>query len=138
MRQLVSSSVTTTSSTPTKSLYERLGGEAAIEAAVVDFYERVMSDPSLAPFFEHLDMDAQIKKQIAFMKMAFGGPNKYTGKDLRTAHAQLVASKGLTDSHFDAVAKHLGDTLTELGVDAATTSEVIGVVAGTRNDVLNR
>lgn len=138
MRQLVSSSVTTTSSTPTKSLFERLGGEAAIEAAVVDFYERVMSDPTLAPFFEHLDMDAQIKKQIAFMKMAFGGPNNYTGKDLRTAHASLVASKGLNDSHFDAVAKHLGETLTELGVDAATTSEVIGVVAGTRSDVLNR
>jgi len=130
--------VTTTSSTPTKSLFDRLGGEAAIEAAVVDFYERVMSDPTLAPFFEHLDMDAQIKKQIAFMKMAFGGPNSYTGKDLRTAHASLVASKGLNDSHFDAVAKHLGETLTELGVDAATTSEVIGVVAGTRSDVLNR
>ena len=137
MRPLVSSSVTTKTA-PTKSLFDRLGGEAAVEAAVVDFYERVMSDPSLSPFFEHLDMDAQIKKQIAFMKMAFGGPNQYTGKDLRTAHASLVASKGLTDSNFDAVAKQLGERLTELGVDDATTSEVISVVAGTRSDVLNR
>ena len=137
MRPLVSSSVTTKTA-PTKSLFDRLGGEAAVEAAVVDFYERVMSDPSLSPCFEHLDMDAQIKKQIAFMKMAFGGPNQYTGKDLRTAHASLVASKGLTDSHFDPAGTPLGETLTELGVDDATTSEVISVVAGTRSDVLNR
>lgn len=124
--------------TSAKSLFDRLGGEAAVEAAVVDFYERVMADPTLAPFFEHLEMDAQIKKQIAFMTMAFGGPNKYTGKDLRTAHAKLVASKGLNDGHFDSVASHLRDTLTELGIDDATTSEVIQVVAGTRGDVLNR
>lgn len=70
----------TTTTTTGKSLFERLGGEAAVEAAVVDFYERVMADPTLSPFFEHLDMDAQIKKQIAFMKMAFGGPNQYTAR----------------------------------------------------------
>ena len=118
-------------------LYERLGGEAAVEAAVVSFYEKIMADDSLAHFFSHLDMDAQIKKQIAFMTMAFGGPNRYSGKDLRTAHAKIVAG-GLHDKHFDAVAEHLRVTLDELGVDATTTSEVLGIVGGTRNDVLNR
>jgi hemoglobin len=120
---------------PAPSLFDRIGGEAAIEAAVVTFYEKVMADPSLAPFFEHLDMDAQIKKQIAFMTMAFGGPSQYTGRDLRTAHAKL---QGLADRHFDAVTLHLKDTLLELGVDDATTSEVLAVVDGTRTDVLNR
>jgi hemoglobin len=114
-----------------------LGGEAAVEAAVVTFYEKIMADPSLAPFFEHLDMDAQIKKQIAFMTMAFGGPNRYTGKDLRTAHARLPKGP-IMDAHFDAVAEHLRTTLGELGVDGATTSEVLGIVGGTRSDVLNR
>ena len=125
-----------TESAPT-SLFHRIGGEAAIEAAVVTFYEKIMMDPSLAPFFGHLDMGAQIKKQIAFMTMAFGGPSQYTGRDLRTAHAALV-QKGLGDAHFDAVAGHLRDTLTELGVDDATCAEVIAVVGGTRADVLNR
>lgn len=118
-------------------LLERLGGEAAIEAAVVDFYDRIMGDPSLAPFFTHLDMPAQIKKQIAFMTMAFGGPTEYTGRDLRTAHANLM-SRGLNDEHFDAVATHLDETLRGLGVDDATTSEVLAIVGGTRRDVLNR
>jgi hemoglobin len=118
-------------------LFERLGGEAAVEAAVVRFYEKVMEDPSLAPFFDKLDMDAQIKKQIAFMTMAFGGPNKYTARDLRTAHAPLVA-RGLGAAHFDAIATHLRETLGELGIDSGTVQEVLAVVDTTRGDVLNQ
>ena len=127
--------VQTESASP--SLFERLGGEAAIEAAVVGFYERVMSDPTLAPFFDGFDMGAQIKKQIAFMTMAFAGPNRYTGRDLRTAHAPLVA-RGLNDGHFDSVQVHLRTTLEELGVDPATVAEVAGIVETTRRDVLGK
>lgn len=118
-----------------RTLFEQLGGEAAIEAAVVTFYEKVMADPSLAPFFQHLDMNAQIRKQIAFMTMAFGGPSRYTGRDLRTAHARL---RGLGDTHFDAVGRHLKDTLQELGVSDSTIAAVLDVVEKTRKDVLNR
>jgi hemoglobin len=119
------------------SLYEKLGGEAAITAAVTDFYERVMADPTLSPFFEHIAMDAQIDKQIAFMTMAFGGPHEYEGRDLRSAHAGLVR-KGLADEHFDAVAHHLGATLDGLGVPSELRDEALGIVAGTRDDVLGR
>jgi hemoglobin len=119
------------------SLFDRLGGEAAIEAAVVGFYDRVMSDPTLAPFFDGLDMGAQIKKQIAFMTMAFAGPNKYSGRDLRTAHARLV-QRGLADSHFDSIQVHLRETLEELGVDPSTVGEVAGIVETTRRDVLGK
>lgn len=125
----------TESSAP--SLFDRIGGEAAIEAAVVGFYERVMADETLAPFFDGFDMNAQIKKQIAFMTMAFAGPNRYTGRDLRTAHAKLV-QRGLGDAHFDAIQLHLRDTLDELGVDAATIHEVAAIVERTRGDVLGR
>lgn len=119
-------------------LYERLGGEAAIEAAVVRFYDKIMADADLAHFFEHLDMDAQIAKQIAFMTMAFGGPNHYTGRDLRDAHMALVRHQGLADRHFDSVAQHLDATLRDLGVDAPAIGEVLTIVEGTRDDVLCR
>jgi hemoglobin len=118
-------------------LYERLGGEAAVEAAVVRFYDKIMADPSIAHYFADLDMSAQIDKQIAFMTMAFGGPTKYTGRDLRTAHAKLVA-RGLGDAHFDAVAGHLAETLDELGIAPDVKSEVLAIVGGARHDVLGR
>jgi hemoglobin len=122
---------------PTPTLFERLGGEAAIEAAVVGFYERVMADPTLAPFFDGFEMGAQIKKQIAFMTMAFAGPNRYSGRDLRTAHAKLV-ERGLDDSHFDSIQIHLRTTLEELGVDVPTVGEVARIVETTRRDVLGK
>lgn len=44
-------------------------------------------------------MAKQAAKQKAFLTMAFGGPNNYSGADMRNAHAHLVA-KGLNDSHL--------------------------------------
>jgi hemoglobin len=121
-----------------QSLYERIGGEAAIAAAVDLFYEKVLADAVTRPFFEGLDMPAQVKKQMAFMTVAFGGPNEYRGRDLRVAHARLVKEKGLSDVHFDAVAGHLKATLAELKVPAKLIDEAIGIVASTRDQVLGR
>ena len=121
----------------TASIYERIGGEAAITAAVGMFYERIMADASLNPFFADLDMDAQIDKQIAFMTMAFGGPHEYTGRDLRTAHARLI-KRGLDGGHFDAVAGHLQDTLEALSVPAPLVTEVMTLVGSTKQDVLDQ
>ena len=119
------------------SLYEKLGGAAAVEAAVDLFYKKVLADDRINGFFEGIDMDAQIAKQRAFLTMAFGGPHEYTGKDLRIGHAHLV-SQGLDDEHFDAVAEDLKITLEEMGVAADLIDEVMALVSTTRDDVLNR
>lgn len=120
-----------------QSLYEQLGGEAAVDAAVGIFYRKVLSDTSLSKFFEGVDMDKQMAKQKAFLTMAFGGPNEYTGKDLTSAHAELV-KKGLNDSHVDAVLGHLQKTLQELKVPGYLVVEVMKVAETTRNPVLGR
>ena len=119
------------------SLFERLGGEAAVEAAVDIFYRKVLSDSSIGHFFDTTDMDAQRAKQKAFLTMAFGGPKNYTGKELREAHAPLVEN-GLGDEHFDAVAGHLDATLRELGVADDLIGEVMAIAGSTRDDVLGR
>src|SRR5262245_47772725 len=116
------------------SLYERMGGEAAIMAAADRFYDKVLADERTRPFFEGLDMAAQTKKQVAFMAWAFGGPEQYKGRDLRTAHAPLV-KRGLADVHFDAIAAHLESTLRELGVADALVEEALAIVATTRDQV---
>ena len=119
-------------------LYERLGGENAIVAAVELFYEKVTADDELAPFFEGLSVEKLSVKMVRFITWAFGGPEEYKGKDLRTAHKGLVESKGLTDKHFDGVAIHLKNTLEELGIEESLINEVISLVAGTRAEVLNK
>ncbi len=119
-------------------LYDRIGGETAIMAAVDIFYAKVLGDELTRPFFANLEMPAQIRKQVAFMSHAFGGPDAYRGRDLRTAHADLVRSRGLSDVHFDAVVRHLDSTLRELGVGDELIAEVLTLVGGTRPEVLDR
>ncbi len=119
------------------SLYEQIGGDAAVNAAVDIFYRKVLKDNRINRFFTGVDMDRQAAKQKAFLTMAFGGPNNYSGMDMRRGHAHLV-SQGLNDSHFDAVVENLGATLKELGVADALIAQVAAVAETTRNDVLGK
>ncbi len=119
------------------SLYERLGGQAAVDAAVDKFYPKVLADDRINYFFDNTDMTKQSGKQKAFLTMAFGGPNGYTGMDMRKGHAHLL-ERGLNDSHFDAVVENLGNTLKEMGVADDLIAEVAAIAETTRKDVLGR
>ncbi len=119
------------------SLYERIGGEAAVNAAVELFYKKVLEDHRINRWFENMDMDKQIAKQKAFFTLAFGGPAEYSGKNMRDAHAKLV-KLGLNDDDFDAVMEHLGATLKELNVPDDLIAEAAAIAESTRDDVLCR
>lgn len=116
-------------------LYEQLGGAAGLDKAVDIFYRKMLGDERVAPFFESVDMERQAAKQKAFLSMVLGGPNHYTGRDMRAAHAHLVA-RGLDGSHVDVVIEHLGATLKQLGATDAQVSQVAAVANSARADVL--
>lgn len=120
-----------------QTLFDELGGEGAIEAAVDIFYRKVLSDDRIARFFDGVDMDRQAAKQKAFLTMVTGGPNHYTGRDMRAAHAHLV-KQGLNDSHFDAVVQNLAATLRELGVSDEKIGKVAALAESVRGHVLDR
>ena len=120
-----------------EALYDRLGGEPAVSAAVDLFYEKILADEALAPFFDGVDMARQAAKQRQFLTYALGGPTTWTGRTLRAAHTKAVA-QGLADEHFDRVAGHLVATLDELGVEKSDIDDVVAIVAPTRDDVLGR
>ena len=84
-----------------KSLYHKLGGHPAIDAAVEAFYVKVLADNRIKHFFEDINMTKQRRKQKEFLSAALGGPIPWTGKDMRKAHANLP---GLNETHFKAVA----------------------------------
>ncbi|MEZ4334107.1 MAG: group 1 truncated hemoglobin [Myxococcota bacterium] len=94
-------------SSPT--LYERLGGERAIEAVIGDFYDRVLADPLLAPFFEGIERDRLRRMQREFFAAALGGPIRYTGRPLNVVHAGL----GIRTRHLARFLEHLTATLAD-------------------------
>ena len=120
-----------------ETIYARLGGEKAIDVAVDMFYKKVLADSRINQFFQDVDMQRQASMQKAFLTVAFGGPQTYTGDTLRNAHTKLVA-KGLNDGHFDAVMEHLGATLQELEVPDALIGEAAAIAESVRNDILCR
>ena len=120
-----------------ESLFDQIGGEAAVDAAVDIFYRKVLADHTINRFFDSTDMEAQAAKQKAFLTMAFGGPNNYSGTDMRKAHEKFV-KMGLDDNHLDAVAGHFLGTLKELDVPQDLIDQVGVIAESTRDDVLNR
>ena len=116
------------------SVYEAIGGAAAVDAAVDIFYRKVLSDDRISEFFYTVDMADQHKKQKAFLTMAFGGPNEYTGKDMREAHAHM----NLEEMHFTAVAEALVGTLEELSVPQEHIDSIVGIAVSVKDDVLNK
>lgn len=118
------------------SVYDLLaGGRQAMREVTSSFYERVLADDMLAPFFAGVDMARQSVMLAEFLAMAFGGPHAYTGRDLRTAHARLP---GLTDAHFDRVVAQLAAALRQYGVAEGDIATVGAVAETVRADVLNR
>jgi methyl-accepting chemotaxis protein len=118
-------------------LFDRLGGAAAVDAAVEIFYRKILADSRISPFFQGVDMKQQANRQKAFLTMLMGGPNNYSGASLQISHRRLVA-QGLNDIHFDAVVKHLADTLRELGAADADIVEAGSLAESARGAVLGR
>ncbi len=116
-----------------QTLFEKLGGKPAIDAAVDIFYDKIMADERVNHLFEGVDMKRQRAKQKAFMTYAFGGAPNYSGESMRKAHAHLDLNEG----HFNAVAEDLIATLNDLNVPQNLIDEVIAIVSTTKNDVLN-
>jgi len=120
------------------SLYERIGGDKAMNAAVDIFYQKVLHDDLVGVFFKDVDMEAQRLKQKSFLAMLFGGPYRYSGKDLREAHQLLVEKQGLSDEHFDRVANLFKQTLQELNISTNEQTKMMELVESVRDEVLNR
>ena len=118
-------------------LFDRLGGSPAVDAAVDIFYQKVLADGRISHFFDKVNMEQQIEKQKRFLTMVFGGPKQYSGAGLRNGHRHLV-DHGLNDTHFDAVIENLANTLKELGVAEAEIAEVATIANSVRDDVLGR
>lgn len=119
-----------------RSLFDLLSGDRQPMYAVTGaFYRKVLADDLLAPYFADTDMGQQVGMLADFLARTFGGPDAYTGRGLRSAHAKLA---GLDDIHFDRAVGYLADTLREFGVSEGDIAAVGAVAETVRDDVLNR
>jgi hemoglobin len=113
-----------------ENLYQRLGGMPAIRAVVDDLVGRILADDRVNGWFAHAASDPAIaaayKAKLAdFLCQGTGGPCKYTGADLVTAHR----GRGVTEEAFQAVVEDLVATLEKLKVPNREKTDLLGVLA---------
>src|SRR5262249_44359133 len=117
--------MTTTTITPTISLYDEIGGRAALTAVIDVFYGRVLADQELAWLFP---VGASLRHRafgVPALGEALGGPERYWGPLLADAHRDL----GITEAQFCRAAAHLSGAMDELGVPRWLADKVIVIVA---------
>ena len=120
-----------------KTLYQRLGGYDALAAVSDDFLGRLASDPQMGRFFVGLSTDSKIRVRqhiVDFLCVATGGPCKYTGRDMKTAHAGL----NITEADWNQMVKLLGQTFDKFSVPEKERADVIGAVASLKGDIVGR
>jgi hemoglobin len=114
-----------------ETVFDMIGGARAVEDLVETFYEMMMADPELAPYFRGFSV-AKIKQhQHMFLTAVTGGPNIYVGRPLRVAHGALQ----ITGPHFDRTAEHLDATLTVKGIDPDHRSLILARVHALRRHI---
>ena len=118
-------------------LYDELGGDEAISAALDRFYGKVLADPRVSGYFDDVDVDQVKRHQRAFLAMAFGGPDAYEGRTLEAAHRRARA-QGLDEEGYTVFMGHFSDTLVELGVPEPKVDEVMAIAHTGKADVLGR
>jgi hemoglobin len=122
-----------------KSLYERLGGKKSIEAVVDQFISNVAADKRINKFFAETAAD---KKRLAAFRNklvdqiceATGGPCKYKGKDMKTAHMGM----GVSGADFTALVEDLIAALDKFNVPEAEKNELLTALGSMRGDIVEK
>jgi len=107
-----------------KSLYDRLGGQGAITAVVEEFVTRTTTDARIKERFFNTDATNLKKQLVDFVCQATGGPCKYGGRDMQTAHAGM----DLVDEEFNALVEDLVGALDKFKVPEKEKSELLGAL----------
>jgi len=122
-----------------KSLYDRLGKKPAITAVVDEFVARAASDARVNTFFAATAADpARLKKfksnLVDQICMASGGPCKYTGKDMKSAHMGM----GIATADFNAIVEDLGGALDKFKVGQHEKDQLLGALAPMKSDIVEK
>ena len=115
-----------------QTLYERLGGKAAITAVVDDFVARCAADARINGKFARTDIPRLKASLVDQVCEAAGGPCTYSGRDMRTTHDGMKVTGG----EFDALVQDLVATLDGFIVPAAEKSELLGILGPMRVDIV--
>lgn len=122
-----------------RTLYERLGGQPAIQAVASELIDRILADPRVNKWFAHAaaspaNTAAYKAKLSEFLCQSTQGPCKYAGLDMTAAHK----GRGVTGEAFDAVVQDLIAVLDKLKVPAKEKSDVLALLGPLKSVIVQK
>ena len=113
-------------------LYQALGEKPGIDRLVDDFVNRAVKDPRIGAHFKDTK-PAALKESLAdqFCQLR-GGPCKYEGADMKSAHADMQINKG----HFHALVEVLQSAMDAQGIPFSQQNRLLALLAPMHRDII--
>ena len=115
-----------------ETLFDKYGGFETFTTVVKSFYQKVLDSDQVEPYFHGINMERLITHQTNFISKVLGGPDRYEGLDMKTAHAKL----NITVPDFNEVAELLEESLEEAGVEAADIETIMKAIASLQDQIV--
>ncbi|WP_462388123.1 group I truncated hemoglobin [Acidovorax sp. Q11] len=113
-------------------LYQALGEKRGITRLMDDFVNRVFKDPRIGGHFKDVKpavLKESLTDQICQLS---GGPCKYEGADMKSAHADMDINKG----HFNALVEVLQSAMDAQGIPFTQQNRLLALLAPMHRDVI--
>ena len=123
---------TTTNTSETKTLYDRLGGKDAITAVVDELVANIAADTRINAMFANADIPNLKTKLVDQICEASGGPCKYTGKTMKDAHVGM----NIKEADFNALVEDLVKALDKFKVPEKEKGELLGALGKMKDDIV--
>jgi len=117
-----------------QSLYARLGQRAGIEAVMTDFVGRAAKDRRISKRFANTNANALIAKLTDQLCQASGGPCRYAGKDMKTAHAGMKIS----NREWNITVAHISAAMRAKKVGRREQREVLAALGPMKGDIVGQ
>lgn len=118
--------------TPPAGLYQALGEKPGITRLMDDFVNRVVKDPRIGGHFKDVKPAALKESLTDQICQLSGGPCKYEGADMKSAHADMDINKG----HFNALVEVLQSAMDAQGIPFAQQNRLLALLAPMHRDVI--
>ena len=113
-------------------LYERLGGEKGISAIATDIIHNHLKNPKVKVRFQNVDTDKLHRLAVEFFCMGAGGPQKYSGRDMKQAHTSM----NISEEEFLAVTDDILAALDKHNINGSTKDEVLGILYSLKGEII--
>ena len=140
MKKLISTlalaccALTAQAQTTDDAVYQAFGGTPGLTRLMDDFVNRLVIDPRIGVFFKDTNR-AELKEKLASqLCVVSGGPCKYSGADMKNAHADM----GIDKSNFNALVEVLQVSMDAQGIPFRAQNQMLARLAPMHRDIIEK